>query len=495
MNKKVLLVVLSLFAFSGSSMADLGGNLVVNIDCQYNDGEYDHTTYVGTAAAPDSGTYWNQLGTGTGYEIIDALSSEGLPTTIDITAENTVGAYHQDNNANDLLDDYWFDNTMVAKNITINGLLANTEYTLYMYGNETNVFGESEGCMFTFGGETKISLGAQTVPIPPNPWLEDYDHVIFDVISDASGQIVGTYGGDGNYNRWNGVQIWTNFPDRLVIAEGDPNVSESGPTSFTFTVALASQPTHNVTVTLNPDSQLTVDDPISGELLFIPGEWNVPQEVTVTAVDDDVIEGPHIGKVIFLLTSADPDYDNVATPTLLVNVADNEGGPLVQGSPVNVDEAQSAITDPNNYDEYTITLTREPVANVDIVVTTDGQTAVDTDLNTPTMENTLTFVPAEWDTPKAVYVIAVDDTVSEGPHTSTITNTCSSSDTGFDTNAKVALANVVDDEPYCGDGVSHDYYEADLNQDCYVNLGDFVMMAMYWLECTDPDPAVSGCNP
>ena len=201
MRKMSIIVVLTLIVFASSAMA-----LVVNVDCQYNDGDYNHITYSGTAAAPDAGTIWNQLST-ISKEITGAVASDGTATSINISAENTVGAYHQDNNANDLLDDYWFDNTTTAKTITISGLLPSTEYTLYMYGNETNVNGVSEGCTFTFNGNTQTALGAQAVPIPPNPWVLGYDHVIFNLISDTGGQIVGSYGGDGAYNRWNGMQI------------------------------------------------------------------------------------------------------------------------------------------------------------------------------------------------------------------------------------------------------------------------------------------------
>ena len=212
MKSGTLLAMLSLFTFASSAIA-----FVVNVDCQYNNDEYGHVTFEGTAAVPDSGTYWNQLSLVAG-ELIDAVASDGsTPTAVDITAENTVGAYHQDNNANDLLDDYWFDNTVVAKNITISGLLPSTGYTLYMYGNETNTGGVSEGCTFTFGGLTQTALGAAAVPIPPNPWVLGNDHVIFTLTSDASGQIVGTYGGDSAYNRWNGMQIVGVVPEPATM--------------------------------------------------------------------------------------------------------------------------------------------------------------------------------------------------------------------------------------------------------------------------------------
>lgn len=44
--------------------------------------------------------------------------------------------------------------------------------------------------------------------------------------------------------------------------------------------------------------------------------------------------------------------------------------------------------------------------------------------------------------------------------------------------------------PVCGDP-AHPYPTADLNLDCYVNLGDFAVMAYNWLKCTDPN---APCN-
>jgi hypothetical protein len=44
-------------------------------------------------------------------------------------------------------------------------------------------------------------------------------------------------------------------------------------------------------------------------------------------------------------------------------------------------------------------------------------------------------------------------------------------------------------EMVCGD---NGYFQSDLNTDCYVNFEDFAMMALEWLQCTDP--AVTGCQ-
>jgi hypothetical protein len=44
----------------------------------------------------------------------------------------------------------------------------------------------------------------------------------------------------------------------------------------------------------------------------------------VTAVDDDAIEGDHTDIIQHTATSADPDYDGIAIPTVTVTITDND---------------------------------------------------------------------------------------------------------------------------------------------------------------------------
>ena len=41
--------------------------------------------------------------------------------------------------------------------------------------------------------------------------------------------------------------------------------------------------------------------------------------------------------------------------------------------------------------------------------------------------------------------------------------------------------------PMCGD-FDHPYPVGDLSEDCYVGMEDMILLAQYWLDCTDPDP-------
>src|SRR6185312_11177513 len=67
---------------------------------------------------------------------------------------------------------------------------------------------------------------------------------------------------------------------------GSTAVTEGGATD-TFTVALNSAPMANVTITINGTADVA-GTPTA--LTFTSSNWQTPQTVTLTAVDDDLVE-------------------------------------------------------------------------------------------------------------------------------------------------------------------------------------------------------------
>jgi hypothetical protein len=106
----------------------------------------------------------------------------------------------------------------------------------------------------------------------------------------------------------------------LAATDGGTGVVEGG-AGDTYTVVLSEAPTHDVTLTVSPDTQLQATP---GTLVFSPTDWDAPQTVTVSAVDDDADEGEHTGFISHTTSSADPDYDNLVTADLLVSITDND---------------------------------------------------------------------------------------------------------------------------------------------------------------------------
>ncbi|MEZ6128045.1 MAG: hypothetical protein R3C59_05150 [Planctomycetaceae bacterium] len=116
-------------------------------------------------------------------------------------------------------------------------------------------------------------------------------------------------------------------PQDIVVTETAGTwVTEGGPTD-TFTVQLASQPQNDVVLTLNRSNQnhVAIDQ---NQLTFTSNNWNVPQTVTVTGVDDNTIPGTGFDTSrIYIDVNAgqsDAAYANVLTTTVTVHKYDDD---------------------------------------------------------------------------------------------------------------------------------------------------------------------------
>ncbi|MBD2514379.1 DUF4114 domain-containing protein [Nostoc sp. FACHB-973] len=112
-------------------------------------------------------------------------------------------------------------------------------------------------------------------------------------------------------------------PNPLVIitqTDGSTNVSEAGATD-SYSVVLASQPTADAIVTIDGGEQIQTSPKI---LTFTTQNWNVAQNVTVTAVDDAIVEGDDSQTIEHTATSSDADYDGIAIDPVNINITDND---------------------------------------------------------------------------------------------------------------------------------------------------------------------------
>jgi Abnormal spindle-like microcephaly-assoc'd, ASPM-SPD-2-Hydin len=115
-------------------------------------------------------------------------------------------------------------------------------------------------------------------------------------------------------------------PSGVTITEsGTTNVTEGGATD-SYTVILNTQPIANVTVTVTPDAQVNLGagGGTAISLVFTPVNWNVPQTVTVTAVDDAAVEGTHTGLIAHTITVGSFDYVGSTIASVTANITDNE---------------------------------------------------------------------------------------------------------------------------------------------------------------------------
>lgn len=101
---------------------------------------------------------------------------------------------------------------------------------------------------------------------------------------------------------------------------GSTNVAE-GSLSDTYSIVLLTAPTTTVRIRFTPDDQLSVGVAF---IDFTPTNWYTPQVVTVTAVDDLLVEGAHTGLVSHRVTSTDARFNGLLLAPITVGITDND---------------------------------------------------------------------------------------------------------------------------------------------------------------------------
>jgi hypothetical protein len=205
----------------------------------------------------------------------------------------------------------------------------------------------------------------------------------------------------------------------------------------TFTVVLASEPTADVTIALSSsDSAEGAVSPAS--LLFTASDWDLPRTVTVTGVDDVVVDGPRPWSARTApAASADPKYDGLDASDVGVTNADDDvvGVSVTPTSGLDTTEAGGAAS-------FTLVLRSRPSADVTIALAASDPT------EGSVSPASVTFTPETWDVAHTVTAAGVDDAVDDGPQPwSVLTGAASSADPaylGFDP-ADPALTNADDD--------------------------------------------------
>jgi hypothetical protein len=104
----------------------------------------------------------------------------------------------------------------------------------------------------------------------------------------------------------------------LSLSSATVSLTEGG-AAATYTLALRQAPAANVLVAVTPDTQLSV---ARTQLTFTPDNWNVPQVVSVQALQDSIAEGLHSGTVTHTVSSSDIEYAVVAPLTVTAAISD-----------------------------------------------------------------------------------------------------------------------------------------------------------------------------
>ncbi|MFQ6028451.1 MAG: Ig-like domain-containing protein, partial [Dehalococcoidia bacterium] len=121
------------------------------------------------------------------------------------------------------------------------------------------------------------------------------------------------------------IDLPTAGTSKVFVSANNLSLAEGG-ASTSYDVALLTQPASDVDIIVTPDGQASVSPNV---LTFTAGDWNAPQTVTVTAIDDAVVEGDHNGGISHSSASADQQFVGVFIPGVALDISDNDSAPPV----------------------------------------------------------------------------------------------------------------------------------------------------------------------
>ena len=170
----------------------------------------------------------------------------------------------------------------------------------------------------------------------------------------------------------------TMLPDSRLKNRCSTEVDESG-TTDTFTVVLDAEPTSDVVLTITSDD--TGEATVPAILTFTAANWDTPQTITVTGVDDSIIDGTITSTILSPLTTPTQTTGLMAADqTVSVDTTDDD----VAGFTIEETEGATEVDESGSTDTFTVVLDAEPTSDVVLTITSD-------DTGEATLNSPLTF--------------------------------------------------------------------------------------------------------
>ena len=228
--------------------------------------------------------------------------------------------------------------------------------------------------------------------------------------------------GPGDFDGYTQTAFGINVIDDDVAALVlDPSTLPGLAEGSTFQVMamLNSEPTANVTVaiTSSDEGELTVS---TARLEFSADDWNMPQIVVLSGVEDSVADGAQSVEVTYDVSSSDPIYSTLPNITQQVNVTEAAAEPGLVLAPDTLTALAEGATS-----TVMVKLRAAPSANVNVAVGVSDSSELTVD---PT---SLVFTDANWNVALPVTLSGVEDNLVDGTKQVTVTYAVSSLDSGY----------------------------------------------------------------
>ena len=266
--------------------------------------------------------------------------------------------------------------------------------------------------------QTVTLTGVDDSPTPsdPNPSVGNRDYEVTLTVNMPSTL-------DANYDALSAVTVYAVNADNeygLDVSSVTGQATEAGGTA-TFTVALVTQPSAAVTVSVTSgDASEGTVSPSS--LTFAATDWGTARTVTATGVDDDWDDGDVAWNVRLRASSGDSNYHGLAED-VSVTTKDGDDAPTATLvlTPSTIDEGGTADT----VATVTATLSHRSVAATTITVTASPVSPAVTGDFTLSAANTLTFAAGSISSSGTVTIAAVNNDVAAAEKTVTVSGTAS----------------------------------------------------------------------
>ena len=284
----------------------------------------------------------------------------------------------------------------------------------------------------TNGATVKKSGGSEvrslTLTFTPETWNTAQTVTVIGYGNHGAGPVSISHVATSDDTAYNGIEV---DPVSVAVANvirtpSDLTAFEEG-TSGTYELVLNLQPSADVTIAF--EGRFFTGEHYTNVITFSPealtftaDDWDTAQEVTITAVDNDVVDSSIVGAIVYEVTSSDGAYDGISY-SFGVTVSDDD---MAGVTVTEMEDGTTVSEDGAVTDSYQVVLTSEPTQDVTIAVTSDDTDAATVD------SDTLTFTPSNWNQPQSVTVTGVDDDIDQSTdRTVSISHVATSEDTAY----------------------------------------------------------------
>ena len=201
--------------------------------------------------------------------------------------------------------------------------------------------------------------------------------------------------------------------------------------SITRTFRLKSQPTSNVTLSINSNnsSRLSIS---KSSLTFTASNWNIDQSVTFTSIDNSIADGDVTVSATIKSTSSDINYNNLSSG-FAITVKDNDTSGIIA-------DTTSATINEGQHITRTFKLKSQPASNVTLNINSNNDSRLSI---APT---SLVFTPLNWNVYQSVTFTAIDDNIVNGDTNIMVITRSSSTDIAYDGEVSTFTVTVKDND-------------------------------------------------